>query len=136
MGSLRIVDVDGLRICRVAQPIGVVVPEVRMAKSRDAELKSMLLHMLEWDHRTGYEADYETWYLGTHWWDWMDPDIQVALNECWGGADAQSSATALKHTIDLFVRVSDRTAAVRNQPTFAHQKIGEEVQRLLAMVTP
>jgi aminoglycoside 6-adenylyltransferase len=107
--------------------------ELWMAKSRDAELKSMLLRMLEWDHRARYGADYETWYLGTHWREWMDSDVQAALIECWAGADAESSATALMHTIDLFVRVSERTAALLSQPTFDHQKVSEEVQHLLAL---
>jgi aminoglycoside 6-adenylyltransferase len=111
----------------------IIRGELWMAKSRDAELKSMLLRMIEWDHRARYGADYETWYLGTHWREWMDSDVQAALIECWAGADAESSTSALQHTIDLFVRVSDRTAALLGQPTFDHQKVGEEVQRLLAL---
>ena len=112
---------------------GIIRGELWMAKSRDAELKSMLLRMIEWDHRARYGADYETWYLGTHWREWMDSDVQTALIECWAGADAPSSITALQHTIELFVRVSERTAALLGQPTFDHEKVGEEVQRLLAL---
>jgi aminoglycoside 6-adenylyltransferase len=111
----------------------IVRGELWMAKSRDAELKAMLLRMLEWDHRSRYGADYETWYLGTHWREWMDPDVQKALAECWAGADALSSATALTHTIDLFIRVSERTAAALGHPAFDHKRVGDEVHRLLAL---
>ena len=62
----------------------IIRGELWMAKSRDAELKSMLLRMIEWDHRARYGADYETWYLGTHWREWMDSDVQAAVIECWG----------------------------------------------------
>jgi aminoglycoside 6-adenylyltransferase len=110
----------------------IVRDELWMAKSRDAELKTMLLRMLEWDHRARCGADCDTWYLGTHWREWMDPDVQAALIECWAGADAQSSAIALKNTIALFVRVSERTAAALGEPPFDHQKVGDEVQRCLA----
>jgi aminoglycoside 6-adenylyltransferase len=112
----------------------IVRDELWMAKSRDAEAKSMLLRMLEWDHRGRYGADYDTWYLGTHWREWMDPNVQAALTQCWASADTRSSATALSNTIALFVQVSERTAAVLGEPPFDHQKVGHEVQRRLALL--
>lgn len=112
----------------------IVRDELWMSKSRDAELKSMLLRMLEWDHRARYGPDYDTWYLGTHWRDWMDPDVQSALRECWAGADPRSSATALMNSIALFVRAAQRTAAALRQPAFDYRKAAREVQRCLALL--
>jgi hypothetical protein len=48
----------------------------------------------------------------------MALDVQAALIECWVGADAHSFATALKHTIDLFVRVSECIAAGLGERSF------------------
>jgi aminoglycoside 6-adenylyltransferase len=111
----------------------IVRDELWMAMSRDAEAKAMLLRMLEWDHRSRYGANYDTWYLGTHWREWMDQDIQTALTKCWSGWDPEQSATALTDTIDLFALVSERTAGALGQEPFDHKKVSTEVQRILAL---
>lgn len=112
----------------------IVRDELWMAKSRDAELKSMLLRMIEWDHRARHGAEYDTWYLGTHWREWMDPDVQGALRECWAGADPRSSASALEKTVALFALLAQRTAAALGQPTFDYQKADAELRRCLALL--
>jgi len=114
----------------------IVRDELWMAKSRDAELKLMLLRMLEWDHRARHGPDYDTWYLGTHWREWTDPDVQATLTACWAGADPRDSASALKNSVALFARVAERTAAALGEPAFDHQRVGHEVERRLALRSP
>jgi aminoglycoside 6-adenylyltransferase len=62
----------------------------------------------------------------------MDSDVQVAILECWAGADASSSTTALLNTIELFVRMSERAAAALGGPPFDHRKVGHKVQTFFA----
>jgi len=105
--------------------------ELWMAKNRDAEAKALLLRMIEWDHRSRHGWAYDTWYLGTHWRQWMDADVVAALGRCWGRLDAPDSSAALVHTVELFGRLSVRTAALLELGSFDHQKVGDEVRRIL-----
>ncbi len=50
---------------------GIVRDEPWMAKVRDWDLKTQLLQMIEWDHKSRYGWDFDTWHLGIHMRQWM-----------------------------------------------------------------
>jgi aminoglycoside 6-adenylyltransferase len=102
--------------------------ELWMAKVRDGSLKSELLRMVEWDHRARYGNDYDTRYLGTRMSAWMDADIQEELRQCWGRFDATDTARALMATVQLFARLSERTAQRWSLGKFYHARVISEGQ--------
>ena len=69
-----------------------------MAKVREFELMSHLLQMIEWDRRARYGKEFDTWYRGMHWRDWMDADVRDDLASRWGHFDAVDSSEALLQT--------------------------------------
>jgi aminoglycoside 6-adenylyltransferase len=109
----------------------VVRGELWMAKVRDGSLKSELLRMVEWDHRARYGKDYDTRYLGTRMSAWMDADIQTELQQCWGHFDAVDTARALIATVQLFARLSERTAQRWSLSEFHHARLLSEIQEIL-----
>jgi aminoglycoside 6-adenylyltransferase len=76
----------------------VVRGELWMAKVREFELMSHLLQMIEWDRRARYGKEFDTWYRGMHWRDWMDADVRDDLASRWGHFDAVDSSEALLQT--------------------------------------
>ena len=112
----------------------VVRGELWMAKVREFELMSQLLQMIEWDHRARYGKEFDTWYLGLHWRDWMDEDVRDDLASCWGHFDAVDSSDALLQATLLFDRLVDRTASELGLGPFAHQRVIQELKRILAQL--
>jgi aminoglycoside 6-adenylyltransferase len=80
------------------------------AKVRDWDTKVQMLSMIEWDHKVRHGWDYETWFGGTHLHEWMDPDIVAAVAHCWSGFSLGDSLRALRASLELFERLSVRTA--------------------------
>ena len=82
-----------------------------VVKVRDAELKAVLLRMLEWHARTT-APDVDTWHLGRYYWQWADPRAVSALDGVFGHFDRDDSWRALMETADLFawlaIEVADR----------------------------
>jgi aminoglycoside 6-adenylyltransferase len=112
----------------------VVRGELWMAKHRDFELNDQLLHMIEWDHKTRYGEDFDTWYLGVHWLDWMDEDIRDEVAACWGHFDAQDTAHAVSQALILFRRLADRTGRTLGYTAFDYMRVDGEVRRILTRI--
>lgn len=81
-----------------------------MAKIREFELMRQMLQIIEWDHKARYGQEFDTWYLGMHWRDWVDADVRDEAAACWGHFDAADSSRALLQAFPLFGRLADRTA--------------------------
>lgn len=107
-----------------------------LAKYRDWDLKAQLLRMLVWDHRCRYGFDYDTWYCGKHIDQWADPDIRSELDVCWAGFVPKDTAAALKASVDLFRRSAERTADALAFRRFHHDRVGDEVDRILTSPAP
>jgi aminoglycoside 6-adenylyltransferase len=110
----------------------VVRDELWMAKIREAELMGQMLQMIEWDHRARYGHDFDTWYLGVHWHDWMDPDIRDGVATCWGHFDAADSSRALLQATLLFGGLLDRAASELGLRRFPHNRVDQEMRRIMA----
>lgn len=110
----------------------LVREELWMAKFRECSFMTELLKMIEWDHLGRHGPTFDTWYLGTHWREWMDTDIRDALTGCWSHFDAPDSARALKHTIQLFSELAIRTASSFQFAGFEYERASFQVERYLA----
>jgi aminoglycoside 6-adenylyltransferase len=102
-----------------------------LAKLRDGEAKDRLLTMLEWDHKARKGWDYDTWYLGAHWRQWADPDLQAAINDCWADISFEDSTRALWARMELFARLNSRTAATLGFASFDDAGVRRRVKGLL-----
>ncbi|WP_288143202.1 aminoglycoside 6-adenylyltransferase [Rhodococcus sp. 14-2483-1-2] len=98
--------------------------------TRDADLKSELLRMIEWDHNIRYGTTRDVRYLGTRMRQWMDQDIQARLVGCWA-MFGDDSGQALTATLELFQELADRIARATNLGGFHHAAVRKEVDRIL-----
>ena len=110
----------------------VVREELWMAKVRDRDLKEQLLRLIEWDHRARYGTQVDVRYLGTRMRQWMDFDVQEALDACWGHFDAADTAAALRASMALFARLAVRVADQLAFEDFDHERLRTEVDVILS----
>lgn len=110
----------------------IVRKEAWMAKARDWDAKTELLRMIEWDHKSRYGWDYDTWYLGKKLYKWMDEDVRNSLESCWSGFPLKSQQEGLVSTIELFEKLSTRLgAALHLKGADAGPACRAEVMRIL-----
>lgn len=105
------------------------------AKVRDWESKGHVLRMLEWDHRVRKGWGYDTWYLGLHLRQWVDPDLLPALEASWSGIDPIESVRAIRSSLALFDTISTQTADGLGFRRFDSEGVRDEVERLLDGMT-
>ncbi len=110
----------------------VVRDEPWKAKIRDEEVKATLLTMIEWDHRARYGWTYDTWHLGLHLREWMDADVQQALDRCWARFALDDTSAALLASFELFARLCARTAEALGYRPFDEVRVRAEIERILA----
>ncbi|WP_197517452.1 aminoglycoside 6-adenylyltransferase [Microbacterium karelineae] len=103
------------------------------SKIRDRDLKASLLTVIEWDHRVRHGFDHDVRFLGSRMRQWMDADVQQALEQCWGRFDAEDSAKALRASIHLFARLGTRIADELGFLPIDHDRIHREVEAILAL---
>ncbi len=101
------------------------------AATRDADLKTELLRMIEWDHNLRYGSARDVRYLGTRMRQWMDSDIQGRLKECWATFGGDNGG-ALLASLDLFHELASRVAEAADLSDFRHRPVREEVDRVLS----
>lgn len=89
--------------------------------------------MIEWDHLARHDADFDIRYLGTRMRQWMDADIQHALEHCRGSLDGDDSGRAFLATVELYRTLAERTAAALELPHFDHERVEAEIQAVLAL---
>jgi aminoglycoside 6-adenylyltransferase len=114
----------------------IVRGELWPATIRDRDLKQELLTMIEWDHKTRYGWDYDTWYDGKYLGKWADPDVQVALASCWARFDAVDMKRALIASLDLFETLADRAFRADGPIAFDAGAARAEVLRILESTGP
>jgi aminoglycoside 6-adenylyltransferase len=108
--------------------------ELWEAKNRDADLKTELLRMIEWDHRARYGWDFDTWHVGKRMKYWMDEDVRAALVQCWGRFDGTDTIRALWRSIALFKVLGYRTSDVLGYAPFDASSVETEVERIVRHV--
>jgi aminoglycoside 6-adenylyltransferase len=106
-----------------------------MAKFRECSLMTQMLRMIEWDHQRRYGADVDTWYLGTHWREWMDADLRRDLAACWGTFEERDMSLTLSHAVLLFSRVAQRTATSLPLEVFDYARLNSRVEVIFAQST-
>jgi aminoglycoside 6-adenylyltransferase len=83
-----------------------------VAKARDADMKALLLHMLEWREKAVHGASCDTWHAGRFLREWVSPEVYAELRKAFGRFDRVESWNALINTCDLYRSLS-REVAVR-----------------------
>jgi aminoglycoside 6-adenylyltransferase len=105
------------------------------AKQRDWDSKTLLLKMLEWDHKARKGWDYDTWYLGTHLRTWVDADLLDPIAACWSGFSRQDSLRALRASFSLFDVLSTRTAIALSMTPFDATGVRRRIDHLLQAIS-
>jgi aminoglycoside 6-adenylyltransferase len=82
----------------------------------DADLKHLLLTMIEWQARAKNGRDYDTWYDGRYLSEWADPDIVAALPATFAAYDTADLRFAFQATLALYHQLAAETAAAFNYP--------------------
>jgi aminoglycoside 6-adenylyltransferase len=105
-------------------------------KSRDVGIKEQLLQMIEWDFgvRNGWAEPPP--HNGSHVASWAPPEISVAISACWSDFSVAASAEALRRSIALFRRVTQRVAVALGFEDEVGERAAAEVERLLTKLTP
>lgn len=80
--------------------------EFWVAKFRDWTMKCNLLQMMEWHAQITNDEPINTWIIGKRIHQWIDNETQDALQNIWGGWDAESSWDSLLVMLELFSRLS------------------------------
>lgn len=96
----------------------IVRNEPWQSRYRDWDLKQQLLRLLEWDHKARYGWAYDTWSKGKRLKEWIDPELLSDLDACWSGVGEAESARALLQSVDVFDRLTRRTADSLEYPAF------------------
>lgn len=112
---------------------GIVRDEPWMVKVRDWDLKTQLLQMIEWDHKSRYGWDYDTWHHGIHMRRWMDADIIDRVGECWADFSTENMTSALSASVALFDGLSTRTANELRLAALDSDAVRQEITRLLSL---
>ncbi|MHB8509115.1 MAG: aminoglycoside 6-adenylyltransferase [Candidatus Dormibacteria bacterium] len=103
------------------------------AKHREFEQMGQLLRMIEWDHKSRYGWDCDTWSLGKHFGEWADPNIAAAIPSCWAGYDGGELAAALTEAVGVFRSIAEGVGRSISAPDFDHDKAAAEIARILAL---
>jgi aminoglycoside 6-adenylyltransferase len=109
----------------------VVRDEPWQAKWRDWDLKSQLMRMIDWDHRARRGWNYDTWSRGKHLKKWIGADVLAELDACWAGFDRPSTVRALRASVELFERLSSRTANELGWSSFDPTPVRREIDAIL-----
>lgn len=107
--------------------------ELWQAKFREWDLLRQLLRMIAWNHTARYGADYDTWFNGKHFAQWMDRDIRAASERCWSRFDVDDMHQALTATLGLFAALEPPVAAAASVEPFDHAPVAAEVDRILTL---
>lgn len=110
--------------------IAIVRDEPWSEMTREADLRTELLRMIEWDHNARYGSDRDVRFSGTRMRQWMDLDLQRGLEEC-ASTFGQDNRRALKATFDLFDSLASRVAAKTGVGPFNLNRVSVEIQDIL-----
>lgn len=84
--------------------------ELWVAKSRDGNIKELLLQMVEWYSKAINDNNYDTWHAGRFINEWAPKDVLLELEDSFGHYNFTDSWRALIITINLFKRISREIA--------------------------
>jgi aminoglycoside 6-adenylyltransferase len=87
-----------------------------LVKERDGNMKGLLLDMLAWYMKSKKGWDYDTFYLGKHIKNWLDPELYAALSTCFAHFDRDDSWAAFFATARLFGHVAEQAAGRLGYP--------------------
>jgi len=84
--------------------------ELWTAKTREYDLKALLLQMMEWHAKAMHGEDYDIWHAGRFLHEWVDQKTLEELKNTFGLYEKADSFRALMASMNLFRRLSVETA--------------------------
>lgn len=84
--------------------------ELWAAKTRENDMKTLLLQMMEWHAKTIHGEDYDVWHAGRFINEWVDQETLKELKNTFGHYEKIDSFRALIATMNLFRRLSNEIA--------------------------
>ncbi|MGM1045409.1 MAG: aminoglycoside 6-adenylyltransferase [Bacillota bacterium] len=87
--------------------------ELWIAKTRDTDMKQLLLKMMEW-HAVAVHHKQDIWHAGKFMREWVEADVMDQLDRVFGRFNQEDSWTALISTMNLFRDLSLETAEKLN----------------------
>ncbi|MDL2289489.1 aminoglycoside 6-adenylyltransferase [Clostridia bacterium OttesenSCG-928-F22] len=100
--------------------------ELWVAKARDADVKAILLQMIEWYEKAANGAGYDTWHAGRFIGEWASADVMESVARCFGRFDIADSFCALMETVALFKRLSHSLAQINGYAASEAQAFVEQ----------
>ncbi len=80
--------------------------ELWVVKSRDNDIKGILLQMIEWHEKTVHGEEYDTWHAGRFLCEWASKETLDELQNAFAHFDREDSLKALLATITLYKRLA------------------------------
>jgi aminoglycoside 6-adenylyltransferase len=111
----------------------IVRDEPWAAKVREWEANGQLLQMIQWDHKSRYGWNYDTWFLGAHLHEWMDEDTVARLGGCWADFTTTSMASAIAASVALFDELTERTSRALGLDMFDSGPVRQKIARTLSL---
>jgi aminoglycoside 6-adenylyltransferase len=104
----------------------------RCAVAAQADLKGLLLQMIEWHAHAINGLDYETWYLGRYLDQWADRRVVSALPSLFPHYERGEMWIALVAMMELYGWLGKETAARLGYayPADMEERVGLEISRL------
>ena len=84
----------------------IIRNDLWMVKVRDANMKELLLQMIEWHEENVNGMQYDTWHAGRFICEWASQETLEELGRAFGHFDKSDSWQALNVTISLYERLS------------------------------
>lgn len=88
----------------------IIRGELWTAKTRENELRMLLLQMMEWHAKAFHGSDYDVWHGGRFLHEWIDQRTLKELKDIFSEYDEKDSLRGLLASISLFRRLSVETA--------------------------
>ena len=92
----------------------IVRGELWTAKTRENDLRVLLLQMMEWHAKALHGNDYDVWHGGRFLHEWIDQKTLKELKSTFSQYDKADSLRGLLASINLFRRISVETAKKLN----------------------
>jgi len=84
--------------------------ELWAVKSRENDIRALLLQMMQWHAKALHGNDYDVWHSGRFLHEWVDQETLKELKNIFTGYEAEDCLKGLMASIGLFRRISVETA--------------------------
>ncbi|NLM09816.1 MAG: aminoglycoside 6-adenylyltransferase [Clostridiaceae bacterium] len=105
---IRVIDMFFISVVYIAKQI--IRGELWTAKTRENDMRLLLLQMLEWHAKALHGDDYDVWHGGRFIHEWIDQETFKELKNTFSQYDEADTLRGLLDSISLFRRIASETA--------------------------